>query len=311
MSRYAVVLIEVPARVCDEVVSKLKADFATDHLIVADRSPQRPERYALYDQAGIERALKICATAVFGKTSRPYSFCRRPTQKCVLRAQKKTHADCGLSESQTCGIERPDYLLVLYQAAKDDSPILRELGFSAFARRLPLSCYGHAQQTFSEAKTAISEAKDKLTELNQWIKHKPRTPLLLPIKNFQPGSVLDMLKRSTRTRDLSVVTQRFNQSYWEAARQGFLNSSSLLFRPTPAAIAHGGRSAEPSEKKALRTEYRLGCCYDPGFHYDVTHTTSPTLANYIFMCSRNGEVACSRSDEYVNVYPDDFISTRN
>ena len=307
MSSYAIVLIGVPARISDEVVNGLRNAFPTNHVILSDRSPQHKDGYALYDNSGVQRALLACATAVFGKTSRPYSFCRRPTQQCVLRAERKRHVDCGQSDNQACALEKPEYLLVLYQPSRDDSLLLRELAFSAYAKRLPLSCYGRAKQTLSTAEGIISNVKIRLKELEQWINHQKNTPLLLPIINFSTGSVLTLLKQVVRGLEISHQIKLFHDSGWDEANKGFLNPAKLVFRPTPASTAHGGRGAESTEKKALRTEYRLGCSYDIGFHYDVTHTIQNTLTGCSFRCSRNGDIICGSSDSYVNIYPDDFV----
>jgi hypothetical protein len=278
MSRYTVVLVGVPARVCDEVVEGLKADFSTNHLIIADRAPAYRNGYALYDEAGVQRALTACTVAVFGRTKRPFSFCRRPTQQCALRAQRKAHVNCGAAHDQACGLEKPEHLVVLYQAAKDDSPLLRALGFSALARRIHAGCYGHAKQTLIAARSALGEAKSKLSELTQWVNQQANTPLLLPLSNFNPHAVLGLLKRSTVERDISSVIKRFHGACWETTKRGFVSHSQLVFCPTHKSIAHGGRGPEDEEKKALRTEYRLGCAYDPGFHYDVSHAVQANLA---------------------------------
>ena len=152
--------------------------------------------------------------------------------------------------------------------------------------------------------------KNRLNEIEQWVNHQRNTHRLLPIVNFDTGLVLTLLKQSVRDPDIARQIKLFHNSTWDEASKGFLNSGKQVFRPTAANIAHGGRSAESIERKALRTEYRLGCSYDAGFHYDVTHSINDTLEGCSFQCSRNGSISCTRSDRYVNIYPDDFVSKR-
>jgi hypothetical protein len=307
MAHYAIVLAGVPASAADQVLQALRADFSAGHVITSDRASRWHDRYAVYDGAAIEKALAVCMEAVFSTSRRPISFCRRPSQACVIGSGVKRNKGCGLTETQVCSLKKPDHLIVLYQESRNDDPLLRALSFSAFARPLSRACYGKANATIDAARSAIQSAKERLKVLSPIIREARRMPYLLPIANYIPGAVIHLLRRTSTERDLPLLAKQFISKYWVEAEGSFLRQDQMAFKPADAREWHGGRGEEESTKKVLKTEYRLGCSYDPGFHYDVSRASRGNLSGVAFMCSRWGRVTCAASDNYVNIYPDDFV----
>lgn len=308
MASYAVVLVGIPARIATALLDELRRDLATDHVILSDLAQNYSDKYARYDEVGIKRALGACVTAVFGRATRPVSFCRNSSQSCFLRSggSKKK---CGGNSQTSCGLTKPDHLIVLYQVSKNDSPLLEALSFSAYARPIPQACYDRLQATKEHVLNIIKFAKKRLAQISVLVNQTTRTPLLLPIRNFNPGLVLNTLKRVASDDDGKAISKKFIENHWVEVRSVFSNGGRLYFKPTSEAVAHGGKGGEDNDKRALASTYRLGCSYRPGFHYDVEHQIAANLAGVEFTCSRAGVYVCKNEDRYANIYPNDLIRT--
>jgi hypothetical protein len=251
--------------------------------------------------------MDTCLEAVFGTSKRPFSFCRRPHKSCVINIGRRRTKDCGLGDAQACGLRKPDHLIVLYQQSQNDDFLLRALSFSAFARKLPHSCYGRADATAEAAKSAIRYAKERLKMLAPIMQKAGRVPFLLPIGNYSPGAVIHLLRSALSERELPQLATRFVTNHWADGLAAYSRPDEVAFKPAVTSEWHGGRGGEDNATKALKTEYRLGCSYDPAFHYDVSRPARGTLRGVSFTCSRQGQVICAASHDHINIYPDDFV----
>ena len=305
MASYAVVIVGVPARVADTVLRQLKADLATAHIVLADRSPEHRTRYALYDSEGVNRALDTCTEAVFNTRRRPISFCRHPARDCGLQEGRRSK-NCGKTDTQMCGRARPEHLLVFYQQSQDDDPLLRALSFSAYACRLASNCYGHPGRTLEAIRGAIAQAKDRVRFFSPSIRGYGRTPFLLPLANYKPKAVISFLSGLARNPELGAI-DRFLEKHWSGRLSAYVREDDLAFKPTKGALAHGGSGEASDARRLLATEYRMGVSYDPGFHYDVSSTKRHNLDGISWRCCLAGPVTCGPRDGYVNIYPNDLV----
>jgi hypothetical protein len=310
MPSYAVVIVGMPARIAGQVVPELRSRFPTAHVVLSDKAPAWREPYAIYDGPGIHRAVETCAAAVFGSCARPLSFCRNPSRQCVISAEKKRHKDCGRLGNQACGLKKPDHLIVLHQQSKNDASLLKELSFAAISKIIPSTCYGRAERTIEAAHGLILEAKEKLKAIDQHIKRYGKCPVLMPILNFNKPLIVKFLSRVTREQDTDGIVEEFERQHWDGQTHAYIREGGIKFCPAAPNVWHGGRGAENAATKALSAEYRLGCSYDPGFHYDVSSVRNQHLSGVPFQCASRGSFRCVAADRYVNVYPDDYVRRR-
>ncbi len=148
-----------------------------------------------------------------------------------------------------------------------------------------------------------------------------RTPLLLPIKNFDSSSLVellnnsmaDVLSRANPFEAIRWLTRNFESQCPPRAidqnpKKYFVDDRKFVFK-SPGSDRHGlawamGQSGH-GDNCFVRSRYRLGAQYDPRFHYDCFPLRG-RLPHNLINC--HGEpVSKSASCKHVNIAPNDHI----
>lgn len=171
------------------------------------------------------------------------------------------------------------------------------------------------QYATRRAKDTIVALKKELTERDS------HTPLLLPVRNFYSGCLVDELDRLQRelpnsgnkVQAISESVKRIEQVHprqriadgYVKGGSFFLDSRNIRFKP-PGRDRHGyARSGESHpEFCLLSSRRRLGAPYDRVFHYDCTRG-SGVLKDHFFGCHE--ELSLREGNPHLNIAPNDFV----
>jgi hypothetical protein len=153
MPTYAITLGGVPARIMPGVITALRARYSDNHVFRGDGARLYEDRLANYHDEYVNRLVATASENVFGRSSRPKGFCRNPGRGCALIAARKD--SCLRNPSQTCYLQKPDFLLLLYQAGRSEEVLFKRLHHSVFSIQLTQACYDKAERTIGEAIDAI------------------------------------------------------------------------------------------------------------------------------------------------------------
>lgn len=140
------------------------------------------------------------------------------------------------------------------------------------------------------------------------IKARPsrRHYILLPNKNF----IIDNLCFSTLLREFYFGNR--DENVFHCIKENkklhcYEDSRNIAFPVTK--MNEGNLRFEQSSmspRHFLTGLYRLGMLWDAGFHFDVKHSSKPTLSGFKFICSLKGEVEYSEAT-HLNIYLNDFV----
>ena len=299
---YAVALAGVPGRIVGSVVQALQERFADSHVFRGAGAPLRDNGQTLYNDAVVDEALRMAADAVFGKSRRPHGFCRNTGRPCAIKNAGKN--DCGRSAEQTCSLQKPDFLIVLYQEGANEEKLLNTLHHSAYCVRLPKSCYNRRDRTIEAAVGALKEAGPVLGRIRRDI-GSSKSPLLLPPNNFADAS-LNALLRDALKDGAKAQAEQFKRAYYGKKEQAYISRKALGFEPAALAGRHGIADVHSRSDLAVSRSLRLGCQYVRDFHYDVSRLDRRDFGGRtIFSCREKGTLRPHGG--HANVSVDDCV----
>jgi len=166
----------------------------------------------------------------------------------------------------------------------------------------------------SSAKRARSATKAACVEMEQWL---TRTPLLLPLKNFQSDYLFQATKSLAKTlgetdepeqlfQEVRTQLENVHPRVGGRKQQKYYVDSSGVRFCMPGRHLHG--IARPSEGHPvscfLNGLLRLGGAIKDGFHYDCTKGGQP-LTGTRQNC--HGELGPYTGRPHLNIAPNDFI----
>lgn len=295
----AVVISGVPAKTLQRVMQRLNRDFNPGYVFRGRGAPLSAQRVATYSREVVDAAIADATDAIFGTTQRAVSFCRNISQPCVSRgARGKT---CGRKQGQSCGLERPDRLLLLFQEGRDEQSLTKAFYHSALTRRISAAAYGDADETAEEIAGTIRNTKGQLAFIESEFTSR-RTPLLLPPRAFRTsGAVPKLLIEANAIQDPSRLVMQFRIAHWKQDGHVFCSDQDLHFK----AEEKHGIAGNLSQAFALSATYRLGCAIAPGFHWNVSPADGSSFKGRAFDCREEGAIKVSAS--HVNFFADDRI----
>lgn len=168
------------------------------------------------------------------------------------------------------------------------------------------------KEATEEAKKAIPPLKKELTERDN------RTPLLLPLKNFDSKRLVDQINdlqdSLAREGDKSGVIRRAvkvleyhhpMQTPERGFRKFFVDERKVEFRP-PGSARHAFARVQSTHPETclLAARRRLGAPYDHAFHYDC-QKGSGNIRELFFGCHE--ERSMREGDPHLNIAPNDFV----
>jgi hypothetical protein len=301
MPTYAVTLGGVPARIMPTVLTSLRARYSDNHAFRGEGARLYNDGLANYHEEYVSRLVATASENVFGTSARPKGFCRNPGRGCALIAPRKD--SCLRNPSQTCYLQKPDFLLLLYQAGHSEEALFKRLHHSVFSIQLSQGCYDRAERTIGEAVEAIRRAVPLLDSVRTAL-NRAKKALLLPPLNFGRGPELEELFRAALQGDtLAGQLQSFRADHFLKSRRAYRGRNKLAFRPG----THGVAGDELRDELALSKVFRLGCQYDNNFHWDVSRLDCSAFDGSItFHCRRGGPERPS-GPKHVNVLVDDCL----
>lgn len=185
-----------------------------------------------------------------------------------------------------------------------------------------------ANQIGAALRAATPQLVRAVNAINSELETRPnRTPLLLPLRNFDGRGVADEIRSLSRSLPLeehpseaiAAACKKIEAIYsFDKAKDGsarcFTDDRKVEFR-SPGRANHGmAASAEPPHDATcfLNGSFRIGGRYKRGFHYDCRHRLSTGKRNKAkilkgsFLDCHNGR------DDYVgephvNIAPNDFV----
>jgi hypothetical protein len=303
MPLYAVTICGVPARILPNVLIELRQRYSDRHTIQGVGARLYDDGLARYTSTNVPEALQAAANAVFGKSARPWGFCRNAHRQCALTNSRQD--SCAKSETQSCGLKRPDFLFVLYQEGENEQELLSGLHHAALVFSLPRGCYNKRNQTIEAAVAAITRGTDIAGRIRASLTSKHRS-LLLPPLNFDNPALVGIFVHANRGDDLRESLRRFGSEYFRREYSSFKGRLGLGFKPATSQGQHGAVSDEQTPELALTKSYRLGCQYDGSFHWDVSRLDGKHLDNRITLRCRRSGARCVHGP-YVNLTVDDCI----
>lgn len=296
---FAVAVAGVPGPIINALLTELRTRFKANYVFRGAGAPLRASGMTLYDQKVVDQAVRMTADAAFtDRTTSPRGFCRNSQGTCALHDQKGT---CGKTEEHTCALERPDYLIVLYQEG-DSEPLLRSaLHHSSYMVQLPRDVYNRLHATKDASIDAIKTVREKIGTIRRHLSSS-MSPLYLPPNNFRSSALNKML--SSMAEDARAI-ESFRRANFSRERQGYTGRSQMNFSPADVEGRHGSSDLKP-DHLALSRAYRLGCLYENSWHYDVSTRSQDDFGGKIpFSCREKG-VTHPRG-RHVNLTIDDCV----
>lgn len=300
--RYAIVLAGIPGTISNSLKDKLQERFSDNHIIRAAGARVYADNLTQYDDQVVDDSLRMAVDAVFGKSKRPNGFCRNTDRPCALHHHKKD--SCGKTENESCNLVRPDFLVVLYQAGRDEGRLLERFHHSALAIRLPVACYGHLTRTLDASVDLIKKAYVVVGIIRKLFESS-KTPLLLPIMNARNKHLNILFESAVRTGG-KTESESFKRSYFDRASKAYLVRDPILFKPAEQNVRHGIPDPKNDDAIALSRCFRLGCQYVRDIHFDVHRKDGRSLSSeFSFHCRETGERLPKGKN--VNVTVDDCL----
>jgi hypothetical protein len=150
-----------------------------------------------------------------------------------------------------------------------------------------------------------------------------RTPLLLPLKNFDGDEISNLLASihaealiaDNPTMAIRAIVRDFERRFpseLDTSRKPpqtrFTNRQNIRFR-APGKDRHGSAHPETAghpDHCILAAFKRLGAPYDPNFHYDCTHLNQSRLSAQLHNCHRpRGWITSTK--RHLNIAPNDAV----
>lgn len=249
----------------------------------------------------------------------------------LLNKLSKTLQTDKSLQNHGCGV------LLLSPSGYDTTEILNLLApFAAILKiDLPVPVHTHgrpAQMQANQISTELRAATPKLVRavnaMNSELETRPnRTPLLLPLRNFDGRGVADEIRSLSLSLPLeerpseaiAAACKRIEATYSfdkakDCSARCFIDDRKVEFRP-PGRANHGmAASAEPPHNATcfLNGSFRIGGRYNRGFHYDCRHRLSTGKRNKAKVLKGSFFDCHDDEDEYVgephlNIAPNDFV----
>ncbi len=307
---YAVVLAGISGRIINNVLSELRRIYSDGSYIFRGAGATvNADKQANYDGTTIRDALRLGADAVFGRSERPYSFCRGDHSHCKTTQPdngRRTRFPCRANYEETCGLKKPQSLILVYQEGYRESALLEKFHHSAFVIRLGSDVYDKRDRTVERIREFLSRVKPMLASLRDAMSSR-NSPLLLPPLNFREP-LIEALFSACQGGDWRRLASRVRSEFWKRSERAFVGAR-LKFEPTELGEDHGlvGPLDEPA--LALSRQYRFGCEYAVGlrgFHYDVRRSGGQNFDGSVeIVCRKRG--AMHPKSAYVNLLVDDCI----
>jgi hypothetical protein len=173
---------------------------------------------------------------------------------------------------------------------------------------------GFIQSELSRVRRLLGALKKELQERDS------KTPLLLPLRNFDSTSLNNFLVRIQELRtdetDYTPVVRKMVDRLVEDSldvrsedkRTAFIGTRSIAFlAPAKAGPRHGSaQSVKPPHNPICLIDghFRLGVRYDARFHYDCS-ISNRRISGQFSNCHDAREVVSPRA--YLNIAPNDFL----
>ena len=181
----------------------------------------------------------------------------------------------------------------------------------------------HRTLLIQELAEATKRVKKILTHLTKELTERSnKTPLLLPVRNFDIPAVQNMLSEIQRILLAAVdptvaIRQRvakFEQIYPPQLDQSrrppqtvFTNPQKIRFR-APGKDRHGSAHPETEGHRdscVVSAFKRLGAAYHPCFHYDCSRLNQAVLSAQVYGC--HSEKNWTRGHPHLNIAPNDAV----
>ena len=306
MPLYAVALAGIPGTIINEVRAELRQRFSDRHAFRAAGAPERSSKLTLYDNKVISASGEMAADVVFGKTSKPWGFCKGDTKPCALR--EGGNKSCLRTPEQTCAMERPDHLVLIYQQGDNEDALLKEMHFAPIALRIPRECYGKKIATIENIIALLGDVEKIAGDLRDALRTHS-SPLFLPPINFGSKNLDQLLNDAMKGLASDKDRRQFKQNNTvnRNGAKSYRGRSKLCFTPCEGQQQHGDGGNQLAFNLALTKIYRLGCVYDDEFHYDVTRLDEKHFDGKTAFTCRRGGIQHPTGKENVNVYVDDCL----
>jgi hypothetical protein len=171
--------------------------------------------------------------------------------------------------------------------------------------------------------SAIRKAEGALAAITKEVTSRDnRTPLLLPIRNFDQTRMIDFINRLARNivlkqpfdvlvqevREFEANTKRVRLDGDNRHHFHYVNSRGLVFK-APGKDRHGRAwstaDGHPSPGCLIRSRLRLGATFDPRFHYDCQPVTGHLPQLWESCHHQKFRAASGRV--HVNISPNDHV----
>ena len=206
------------------------------------------------------------------------------------------------------------YLWMFQPDSAEQFPrVLEAFGHASWAEQVPRSYLHNVVGTRNYLENRTNEIRQLLHRVSQYTYAQRKTsPLSLPLRNFT-SAITKELKRywyngldedqlADKMRKLKVQYSQMK----DAAKQGYKDEKSLIFKPAQDTELHGKSHPTGSMYRTFFCgRFRYGVSLFPGFHFDVTAENSSTIQCELLTPTGNSRSA--RGREYVNVFPNDYI----
>lgn len=299
---YAVTVAGVPGRILGPVLDALRQRYSDTFVIMGRGAPLSDKSLTTYDTAVVDASLEASTEAVFGKTKRPHGFCRNSQRPCALRNAHKD--DCGKTPEHTCSLQRPDFLVLVYQEGLQEDLLLRRFHYAPLSVRLPKECYNRRDRTIEAISERLSAAKGWLGQIRSAVS-STKSPLLLPPLNFDVKSLTKLLSGAAE-ENLKASSEAFKRAHFSRDTKAYDGSRGLQFKPADSGGKHGAADTYAKPEIALTRQFRLGCQYSDDFHYDVTLSGEQrSLKGLKFVDRATGDY--ETKDDRLNILVDDCI----
>ena len=307
MSGVAIILAGLPGRAHNLTLERLRAAFPVGYVIRGVAAPLSSARRANYAPTAVDAVLAAASDAVFGHSRRPVSFCRNPQRTCAAKAiAGKT---CGRSGAQSCALEAPTRLILLFQQGDAEQRLLSRFHFAALQRQLPERLYNKPALTAEYCVEQVTLLANKASLVEGALRDRGN-PLLLPPKNFgKGGAVSNLLNAVNACADIKQSVEGFRRDHFRRDVRKFEGSRNLGFKPAERNEQHGTGTEAPSIDWALPKRFRLGCAYDNSQHWDVSPLDGKGFQKKIAVtCREHGRQFPPK--RHVNIWPDDWIGPK-
>jgi hypothetical protein len=303
---YAVVLAGLPGTIVSAVTQALRNRYSDNYVFRAAGAPLRTQRTTEYDEKVISDSLRMASDAIFQKSQRPFGFCRNTNRPCAIKNAGKHN--CGRNEAQSCELQKPDFLMVLYQEGEGEEKLISRFHYAALFGKLTRSSYGRQERTIDAVVSQLERATPILGSIRKDLT-STKSPLLLPPDNFRKQELYDLLRGGGANGEKAAITQ-FKRTHFRGVsgsdKKAYVGRSDLEFQPADIDGWHGIADAEELGELAISSIFRLGCRFKRDFHYDVSRLSGTDLAGRVpFYCRRGGII--HPRGRYVNVSVDDVV----